>query len=186
MARIPVDQIALLRAMHASPCLFADVQLPGGRRRYSTAMRRLTVGGYQWEAITDPILGRLVGVGPITEPRFGQAANVDLIVGGVGEDWLGDGVQGAQCDLYWCIHDPETDAPLAGLTRLMRGRLSSPREFASALVTRAIHISVEPRMAALNFGETSTRWTNAAHMRLWPGDRIFEYLGAEFTETYKS
>ena len=90
MARVSILDADKLRWIHTGAAYFADVQLPSGRRRLTTAISPITIGGHTWEPVTDPIRGRLVAIGRIREPRFGVASATDIVVTGVGEDWLGD------------------------------------------------------------------------------------------------
>lgn len=178
-----------LEAPHVCRAMFADVQLPSGRRRFHSGLGPVAIGGYTWEGVSDPFGGQIVSVGQLQEPRLGQAPSVDIVFSGANRAWLktvwDDTVEGAPCDLYWAMFDGETGAVVLDLRLLFQGRLSAPQFSFVGLAVREIVVTVESVYASLNYPTPEMEWTTASQRRRYPGDEGLDFLGSDLIEVYK-
>ncbi|WP_226576756.1 transcriptional regulator [Acuticoccus sediminis] len=181
-----------LRAPHIARAWFLDLQLPSGRRRLHTGDSQVTIGGYTWEGVVDPLGGTLVTLSEIQEARFGTAPIVRAVLSGapvafLKEVWDND-AEGARADLYWAAVDGETGAVLIDLTLLFEGRLTAPRFVWAGPGKSRVHIGIgiESINAALNFPSPNMDWTPAAQRARWPGDRGLDWVGSDIIEEYKA
>lgn len=184
----PADLDAL-EAPHVARAMFADVQLPSGRRRFHTGVGPITLGGHLWEGVSDPEGGQWVAVGQLQEPRLGEAPAVDVIFSGASKTWLrdvwNDTVEGASCDLYWAMVDQETGAVILDLRLLFEGRLSAPRFEMVGANVRTIAVTIESVYSSLQYPTPEMEWTTASQRRRYPGDKGLDWLGSDLVEVYR-
>ena len=122
------EDLAFLRRPHIARAWFADLDLPSGRWRLHNGVGRKMVGGYEWRGVSDPGGRQLVSIGAAEDPRFGQAAKIDIVLSGVDVDFLrsvkdqGRLIGGRLADIYWCAFDQETQEGWpSGLKKMFPG-----------------------------------------------------------------
>lgn len=184
--------IAFLRRPHIARAWFADLDLPSGRWRLHNGVGRKTVGGFEWRGVSDPAGGQLVSIGSVEDPRFGQAAKVDVVLAGVSIDFLrsvkdqGRQMEGRQADVYWCAFDQETqEVWSSGLKKLFPGYLSSPKIRWSGLSLRTVSFTIESLWHSQNF-PFGGKWTPADQQARYPGDKGLEFVGVKVQEIIRA
>ena len=183
---------AFLRRPHIARAWFAELGLPSGTWRLHNGVGRKTVGGREWRGISDPAGQQLVSMSAVEDPRFGQAAKVDIVLSGVNVEFIRSvkeqarQTEGAIADLYWCAFDQETQEVWSGgLKKLFPGYLSSPRRQSQGIGIRTVSFTVETLWQSQNFVFGGS-WNDADQQRRYPGDKGLQFVGVKVTEIIKA
>lgn len=183
---------AFLRRPHIARAWFAELGLPSGTWRLHNGVGRKVVGGHEWRGVSDPAGQQLVSMSAIEDPRFGQAAKVDIVLSGVNVDFLRSvkdnarETEGAVADLYWCAFDQETqEVWSSGLKKMFPGYLSSPKRQSTGLGIRTVSFAVETMWHSQNF-PFGGKWTDADQRRRYPGDKGLQFVGVKVQEIIKA
>lgn len=185
------DDLDKLGGLYTGRAWFAHVQLPSGARRLHTGMGPKTVGGHEWEGVSDPFGGQMVGVGTIEEPYFGSAPAVDVVMSGANKAFLKEvwddraDMEGVSCDLYFATFDPETGDEDVALQKLVPGKISAPRISFIGAAIRFISMKVVSVFEGLNFPDTGSAWSPAGQRQRYAGDKGLDYISADIVEEYK-
>lgn len=184
------DQIAVLRRPNVARGLFVEVEFPSETRRYHNGAGNVTIGGYEWFGVTDPVSGQMVSINAIEEPRFGQAASLGIVLSGIRAEFmreiytLATDLEGLRADVYFVAFDTETLDIAIPLKKLFPGFLSSPKNHWQAIGERYVSLTIESTWQAQNY-PFSERWTNADQQRRYTGDLGLSLLGVTVNETTK-
>lgn len=184
-------EIEALAQPHVARAWFVMLDLPSGVARLHSGVGRVTVGGFEWRGVTDPIGGRLVSIAGVEEPAFGQAAAVTITLTGADRSFLQSvhatrrQIEGRPANIYWCAFDGETQTPLMALKGLFtRGRMSSPSLQWSGVGVRTVSLTIENIWAAQNFAP-GRKWNPADQQRRYPGDKGLDYVGQKVSENWR-
>ena len=82
------EEFEALSAPHVGRAWFLYMDLPSGESRLHTGIGRYQIGGDEWRGVSDPIGGRLVSLGSIEEPRFGQASAIQVALSGADKEFI--------------------------------------------------------------------------------------------------
>ncbi len=186
------EDIDWLRRPHIARAWFADIDLPSGRWYLHNGYGRAVIDGIEWRGVSNPAGGQLVSISSVEEPRFGQAAKVDIALSGVSRDFLISvheqalAIEGRACSIGWCLFDQETqDVWPGGMKWLFRdGQLSSPKIHFAGIGQRMVLISVESYWHTMNF-PFGGRWTPADQRRRFPFDKGLDLIGVKVNEVIK-
>ncbi|RIK83558.1 MAG: transcriptional regulator [Hyphomicrobiales bacterium] len=180
-----------LSGLYIQPAWFAHVDFPSGERRLHTGMGPVEIGGHEWEGVSDPFGGQLVGLGAVEEPYFGQAPAVDVVMSGANREFLKSvwddrhAIEGCSCDLYFATFDAETGEPVVMFRRMMQGRLTAPRVVINGPVVRAISLKIVGEFEGLNFPTMGSMWSPTGQRQRHSGDKGLDYINADVVEVYK-
>lgn len=185
------SDLAFLRRPHIARAWFADLDLPDGRWRLHNGGGRKMVGGFEWFGVSDPMGRQLVSISAVEDPRFGQAAKVDIVIAGVNIDFLrsikdqGRQIEGRLADIYWCAFDQETEEVWAsGLKKLFPGYLSAPKIRWSGLGARTVSITIESLWHSQNY-PFGGKWSPADQRARYPGDKGLDLVGVKVQEVIR-
>jgi hypothetical protein len=183
---------AFLRRPHIARAWFMELHLPTGTWLVHNGVGRKTVGGKEWFGVSDPGGRQLVSVSAVEDPRFGQAAKVDVVLSGVNVDFLRSvkdtarQIEGSLADLYWCAFDQETqEVWTGGLKKLFPGYLSAPKRQSQGIGLRTVSFTVETMWQSQNY-PFGGKWTPADQGRRYPGDKGLNFVGVKVTEVIKA
>ena len=183
---------AFLRRPHIARAWFLDVDLPGGRWRLHNGAGRVTVGGYEWIGVSDPIGRQFIGLSAVSDARFGQAAKIDVALAGVNVDFLRSvkdnarAIEGRLADVYWCAFDGETQEVWSGgLKKLFPGYMSSPSIHWTGIGVRVVALTVESLWQSQNY-PYGGKWSSADQKRRYPGDKGLDFVGVRVQEIIKA
>lgn len=191
MATFGTDDLQALSGLYVQIAWFAHVDFPSGERRLHAGMGPKFAGGYEWEGVSDPFGGQLVGLGDVEELYFGQAPAVDVVMSGANRSFLKSiwadrhGIEGAACDLYFATFDAETGEEIVEFRKMMDGRLSGMRVMLSGPVVRVVTLKIVSRFEGLNFPATGAMWSPTGQRQRHPGDKGLDYINADIVEVYK-
>lgn len=181
-----------LSAPHVRRAWFGEIELPSGTRNLHTGMGRIALGGKDWEGISDPFGGQLVGLNGIEEPSFGQAVAVDVVLSGANKAFLKSmwddrhAVEGARADLYFAVFDAETGDVLIPLKKLFPGKLTAPRFSFIGSAIRAIMPRIVSVLEGMNFPSVGAMWSPSGQRARYPGDKGLDFINSDIVETYKA
>ncbi|WP_411033845.1 transcriptional regulator [Shinella sp. BYT-45] len=185
-------ELEFLRRPHIARAWFADIDLPSGRWRLHNGVGRKTVGGQEWRGVSDPGGGQLVSIGAVEDPRFGQAAKIDIVLAGVNVAFLrsvkdqGRQIEGRLADVYWCAFDQETQEVWpSGLKTMFPGFLSSPKISWSGIGSRTVLLTIESLWHSQNY-PFGGKWTPADQRARFPGDKGLDYVGVKVQEIIRA
>ncbi|HEV7436859.1 MAG TPA: transcriptional regulator [Pseudorhizobium sp.] len=192
MALFTEEDRAFLRRPHIARAWFAELHLPSGVWRLHNGVGRKTVGGHEWRGVSDPAGQQLVSMSAVEDPRFGQAAKVDIVLSGVNVDFIRSvkdqarQIEGALADIYWCAFDQETQEVWSGgLKKLFPGYLSAPKRQSQGIGVRTVSFTIETLWQSQNY-PFGGQWTTADQQRRYPGDKGLKYVGVKVTEIIKA
>lgn len=190
MARLfNTDEEAKLGGPHIARIWLAELDLPSGISRLHNGVGTITANGYQWRGVTDPIGGTLVGIDAVEDPRFGQAAAVNIALAGITTElWksvkaLGRAIEGRPANLYWAMFDPET-ADVGIFKQMLPGRMSAPALHREGIGRRLMTLVIESFWQAKNF-PFGGRWNFADQLRRFVGDLGGQFIGQKASETWR-
>lgn len=189
MAIFSADDLALLSGPHVSRAWFGEFDLPSGYQRLHSGVGRVTAGGFEWRGVSDPIGGQMVGVSQIEDPRFGQAAKVDITIGGVNVDFYKSvkqdarDIEGRAAKIWFGMFDPETEGLIMFKPVFPRGYMSAPTLTRQGIGVRQIGLTIEGIWQAQNY-PFGGKWTAADQRRRYPGDKGLDLVGVKVTEQW--
>jgi len=190
MATFTADDLAALARPHIQRAWFAHLTLPGGERRLHTGLGPKTIGGYEWQGVSDPFGGQLVAVGQIEEPEFGTAPYIDIAMAGASKTFLKSvwddrhAIEGAPCDMYFAVFDAETGDVLIDLKKMFPGKLTGISFVIEGLSVRAIKMKVVSPFEGLNFPTTGAMWSPTGQRQRYAGDKGLDFINADIVEEY--
>jgi hypothetical protein len=179
---------AWLRAPHIARAWFGYFDLPSGAAWLHNGVGRVTVNGQEYRGVTDPVGGQLVHISAVEDPRFGQAAKVDIVIGGVNAAFFGSmkdnarELEGRVARLTWGLFDPET-GEMRMFRTLMPGRMTSPTLHRKGVSERYISLGIESFWQAQNY-PFGGKWTDADQRRRYPGDKGLQFVGQKVHEIW--
>jgi hypothetical protein len=183
---------ALLRRPHISRVWFAEIDLPSGISYMHGGAGRVTIGGHEWRGITDPGGRQLVSIGSVEEPRFGQAAKLDIVISGVDLSFMRSikdtarEIEGRAANVYFCLFDQETAEPWpSGLKKVFPGKLSAPVMRWVGINERTVSFSIEGPFQSQNY-PFGGKWNPADQRRRYPGDKGLDFVGVKVQEIIKA
>lgn len=167
-----------LSGLYVQPAWFARVDFPSGTRWLHTGMGPVEIGDHEWEGISDPFGGQLVGLGAVEELYFGQAPAVDVVMSGANREFLKSVwddrhvIEGCACDLYFATFDAETGEPVVMFRRMMQGRLTAPRMVINNTSSQYSRVEVDMLVSGISTdGMFALQWaqntSDAGVARLW-------------------
>lgn len=177
-----------LRRPHIARAWFGYFDLPSGVAWLHNGVGTVTIGGQDYRGVTDPVGGQLVHISDIEDPRFGQAAKVDIIIGGVDVAFFRSvkadarALEGRRARLMWGMFDPET-GEMRMLKTMLPGRMSAPTLHRRGVSERYIGLTIESFWSAQNY-PFGGRWTYADQMRRFPGDKGLQFVGQKVHEIW--
>jgi hypothetical protein len=183
---------AFLRRPHIARAWFFDVDLPGGRWLLHSGAGRVTVAGREWFGLSDPFGRQFISISAVEDPRFGQAAKVDIVLAGINADFLRQvkdnarQMEGRSADVYWAAFDQETQEIWSGgLKMLFPGYLSAPAIQWLGAGVRTVPVTVESLWQSQNY-PFGGKWNPADQRRRFPGDKGLDYVGVQVQEIIKA
>lgn len=186
------DDIAFLRRPSIARAWFADLDLLTGSWKLHNGFGDKLIDGQLWHGITDPAGGQIVSIGTVEDPRFGQAAKVDVVLSGINVDFLrsvktnGRQLEGRRVDMYWCAFDQETQEVWpSGLKKLFPGKMSSPKISWRGINSRTVAFTIESLWHSQNFSFGGL-WTPADQKVRYPGDKGLDYVGVKVQEIIRA
>ena len=192
MAIFSAEDLDALSRPHIQRAWFAEVDLPSGLRRLHTGMGPMEIGGHEWEGVSDPFGGQLVGVAGFEEPRFGTAPALDIVFTGANRSFLKaiwdtrHAIEGSRCDFWFATFDAETGEVVIPMKKLYPGRLTAPKLVFGGSSVRAITMRCVTAFEGLNFPETGAAWSPAGQRSRFPGDKGLDFINADIVEEYKA
>ncbi|WP_368517487.1 transcriptional regulator [Rhizobium sp.] len=181
-----------LRRPHIARAWFMDIDLPGGHWYVHNGAGRVTIGGIEWRGLSDPLGRQFISISAVEDPRFGQAAKLDVVLSGVNLEFLRQVkdnarlIEGRRVDVYWAAFDQETqEVWVGGLKKLFPGYLSAPSIHWAGRGVRIVPITIESLWQSQNF-PFGGRWTPADQRRRYPGDKGLDYVGVTVQEIIKA
>lgn len=185
-----VDSEALARP-HVARLWLAKLDLPTGIAFLHSGTGRVTIDGQVWRGVSDPVGGRLVSVGQVDEPQFGQAASVTLVLAGADKAFIqsvhatASQVEGRAATVYWAAFDGETQQLVTALIPVFPfGRMTSPTIKWQGIGVREVSLTVESIWQAKNF-PPGGRWNPADQHRRFPNDKGLDFVGVEITDYWQ-
>lgn len=187
------EEIEWLARPHIARAWFAELDLPTAEdtTRLHSGTGRVTVDGFEWVGISDPVGGRLVSVGQVEEPVFGQAASVAITLSGATAAFVASvkevarDIEGRTASVYWAAFDGETQAVWPhGLKAVFRnGRMSAPALQWQGIGIRTVTLTIESMWSSQNFAPGG-RWNDADQQRRYAGDLGMQYVGQKIEEKW--
>lgn len=190
MAIFSSDEISYLEGPHVARCWFLEVNMPDEMLRFHNGVGRVTTGGYEWRGVTDPVGGQCVSIDAVEEPRFGQAAAVNITLASPSVDFfqemksLAREIEGRAAHLYWAAFNPESESVEIALNKLFPGRMSAPRLARRSGGLRSITITVESIWQAQNY-PFGGKWSPAGQRRRYAGDKGLDFTGVTVQEQWQ-
>lgn len=189
MANFSAADLDRLSGPHVSRAWFSEIDLPSGIKRLHNGVGRVTVGGYEWLGVTDPLGGQLVRVDAVEDPRFGQAPSVVITLGGISVEFWREvkstarQMEGRRCDMYWASFDPETGDVDITLKKLFPGKISAPTLHRAGIGIRNASFTIESLWQSQNY-PFGGRWNSADQERRFPGDLGGQFIGVKVQEIF--
>lgn len=183
-----LDQLA---APNVDRAWFFELDLPTGVVHLHSGVGRVVVDGIPWLGVTDPVGGRVLSMGMVSEPRFGQAAAVILTLTGVTSEFLSSfwsgrrAVEGRSASIWWASVDVESQQILISRKALFRGgRMTAPGISMTGATGRVATLTVESPFSAKNY-PVGGRWNGSDQRRRHPGDKGLDFVGVEVMEHWR-
>lgn len=184
-------ELDLLARPHIARAWFGEFDLPTGLARLHNGVGTVSVGGYDWRGVSDPLTGQLVSVGQIEEPEFGQATAVTLTIAGASREFIRSvhatarQIEGRAAEIYWAAFDQETQQIAIGLKRLFpRGRMTSPSLDWAGINRRVMTLTVENVWSTVNFAPGG-KWNGAGQRKRFLGDAGLDFVGVKVQENWQ-
>jgi hypothetical protein len=181
-----------LRRPHIARAWFCTLYLPSGTWNVHNGYGNVTIGDTEWHGVSDPAGRQLVSLSAVEDPRFGQAAKVDIVLSGVSVDFIRSvkqtarEIESSRADVFWCAFDQEThEVWPSGLKKLFPGYISAPKRHSQGIGVRTVSFTIETLWQSQNY-PFGGRWTNADQMRRFPGDKGLEFVGVKVTEVIRA
>lgn len=189
MALFSDDDLARLAGPHVSRCWFGEFDLPSGFARLHSGVGTLTVAGYEWRGVSDPVGGQMVSISPVEDMRFGTAPKIDIIVASVSSAFFASvkadarAIEGRDANIYFGVFDGEDGSELM-FRKLFPGTMTAPSLHRSGVGTRYIRLGVESFWEAQNY-PFGGRWNPADQRRRVPGDKGLDFIGVKVSEQWE-
>lgn len=178
-----------LAGPHIARCWFGEFDLPSGYAYLHNGVGRITVGGQVWTGVSDPIGGQMVAVNSVEDPRFGQAAKVEILIAGVDvaffrsvKDDARD-IEGRSAKLKFGAFDAET-GEVRLFKQLLPGYMTAPSLHRQGVGVRYIGLTIENFWEAQNF-PFGGKWTDADQRRRYAGDKGLQFVGVKVSEQWE-
>lgn len=185
-----IDQDVLARP-HVARAWFGEFDFPDGVKYLHSGTGQVTIAGHEYSGVADPLSGRLVSIGQVEEPQFGQAAAVTIVLSGASKAFIQSvhatarETEGRAAKISWAAFDGETQQILTALIPLFpRGKMSAPSIHWQGIGQRYVSITVENVWSSQNFAPGG-RWTPADQRRRFPGDLGLNFVGVKVTENWQ-
>lgn len=184
------DQIAAFRRPHVNRAWFVTLFLASETIRMHSGVGRVTVGGFEWIGVANPVGKRLVSLGSIEEPRFGTAAAIGITISGVDISWfqsvksIARDMEGRSAKVEFAMFDAETQEVIGSLVPVFpSGYISSPSLQRSNGI-RTVTLTIESVFNTRNYAPTG-KWNNTGQQQRYPGDKFFNLITAKVQEIWK-
>ena len=188
---ISSDAMEKLARPHVARAFFADLDLPSGMAYLHSGVGPVAIGSRTYKGVSDPIGGRLVSIGQIDEPQFGQAAAVNLTLSACDRDFLESvratarEIEGRAATIYFAAFDGETEELITDLIPLFPfGRMTAPKIKFQGIGIRLVTLTIESIWQAKNF-PPGGRWSASGQQKRYPGDKGMDYVGVKVTEFWQ-
>lgn len=185
------DDADKLARPHVARAWFGVFDLPFGMLYVHSGVGRVTVDGQVYRGISDPVGGRLVSIGQVDEPQFGQAPSVSVTLTGVTRDFIQEimgsarDIEGCDANIYWAMFDGETQRLITSLIPVFPfGQLSAPSISWQGIGQRTITLTIESVWQAKNFAPGG-KWNPADQRKRFPGDLGLDFIGVEISENWR-
>ncbi|MCF1452300.1 transcriptional regulator [Agrobacterium vitis] len=181
-----------LRRPHVSRLWFFEIDLEDRIWRVHNGSGEYEIGGYTWVGVSSPLGQQLVSIGAVRDPRFGEAAKIDIVIAGANADFVKyirsnhKALEGLSVNAYWAMIDQETfEAWPSGLKKMFPGLFSAPSVHREGIGTRTVGIAVESLWHTLNY-PFGGYWTFSSQLKRYPGDKGLQYCGVDIYEVIKA
>jgi hypothetical protein len=165
--------------------------LDGEFWRLHSGAGKVTISGHEWSGVTDPGGQQLVQISPVEDPRFGQAAKIDIVLSGVTRDFVKSvkeralEIEGLPATVYWVAVDQETlEVWSSGPKQLFPGYLSAPKVIRNSISSRTVSLAIESLWQSQNY-QWGGFWNFADQQRRFPGDKGLQFVGVDVYEIIK-
>jgi len=189
MMLFSADDLARLRRPHVARAWLLEMDLPAGISRLHNGVGRKMVGGHEWRGVSDPLVGQLVGMTSVEDPRFGTASAVTVTLSGANAAFFKSvhddarQIEGRRADLYFIVVDQETEEILIGLRKVFPGKMTAPLLQRSGVGTRSVSITIESFWSGQNF-PFGGKWNGADQRKRYPGDLGLDLVGVKAPESW--
>ncbi|MEC9246272.1 MAG: transcriptional regulator [Pseudomonadota bacterium] len=189
MAEFTQADMDWLSGPHVTRAWFGEFDLPTGIRYLHNGVGEVEVEGQTYVGVTDPVGGLLVGISAVEDPRFGQAAKVDIILSGVNVEFFKSvkrdarAIEGRTATLRFGAFDPET-GQIKLFKNMFPGKMSAPTLHRQGVGTRYVGLTVESFWEAQNF-PFGGKWNDADQRRRYPGDKGLQFVGVKVAEKWE-
>lgn len=177
-----------LAGQHVTRAWFGEFDLPSGYAYLHDGVGEIDIAGHTWKGVSSPLGGQLVSVSAIDDPRFGQAAKVDIVLAGITADaWKqfkqdARDIEGRTAILRFASFDPETGV-LKMFKPMMPGKISSPSLHRKGVTERYVGLVIEGFWEAQNY-PFGGRWNYADQLRRYAGDKGGQFIGQKVAEQW--
>lgn len=186
------DELDALGGLNVTRSHFVELDFPSGVLYLHRGVNTLTLEGKTWVGMGNPLYpGVVAGITGIRREKFGESAAATLYMSGAVSSFIRSiydtrrEIEGRRATIYRAVFDPETFQLIGPMRYLIKnGRMSSPKWKRTGPDSHIVTITVENRMASLNFSP-GHRWSAAGHRALYPGDGAMDYVGMQIIETLK-
>jgi hypothetical protein len=189
-AIISADDRAKLSRPDVRRCWFGRFDFPDGVKYWHDGVGSIAIGGNTYIGVSDPLSGRMVGVGDIDEPAFGQAASIALVLSGVSKAFVQSvfttarAIEGRSATVYWAAFDGETQEILTALVPLFPlGKMSAPALHWEGIGRRWASLTIEDRWSSLNFAPGG-KWNPVGQHQRFAGDKGLDFVGVSVSENW--
>lgn len=180
-----------LTGPHVARCWFGEFDFPNGVKYLHSGTGSFRVGGHDYSGVSDPLSGRLVSIGQVEEPQFGQAAAVQILLSGVSREFVKSvhatarQLEGRDASISWAAFDGETQELITSLIPLFpRGKMSAPSIHWHGIGRRYVSLTIENVWAAQNF-PPGGRWSPADQHRRFANDKGLDFVGVKISELWQ-
>lgn len=178
-----------LRSPHVARAWFGCFDLPSGESYLHNGVGRWTISGQEYRGVTDPVGGQLVAISSVEDPRFGQAAKIDITIGGVDAQFFRSvkddarDLEGRDAIISFAVFDPET-LNMRVFRSVLPGKMTAPALFRKGVSERYIVIGIEGFWQSQNY-PFGGRWTDGDQRRRFPGDKGLMFAGQKVAEQWR-
>lgn len=171
-----------------APQFFIKLDLPaseGGTRYLTDAAGDITIDGVTWQGLSSPLYGRLVSIGELPFPKFGDNQFFDAQLTGANLEFLQQVRQnarnweGSPASVRFCLFDKETRRPITRLIELFpRGHLAKMNIERSGVGRCVVSMTVEGDYTTLAY-QRGKALSAASLNREYSDDKFLDFLGVE-------
>ena len=185
---IDLATLERFRAPSTSYMLLGRFDFVTGTRYLHEYAGDLVAGGETWVGVSKASGQRLASIGAVEYPMPNVAAKVDIVLTGVDADYVrtlrteeGE-VEGRPAELFLLVLDGN-DKPVGDPFPVFPDGTMTAPGFKARRGMREVSVSIESFWLNKNFPATA-RWNDANHSGRKPGDRLFQYVGAQVEEIW--